>query len=282
MDGGAAPAPDHVEALVNYLPEMAERPVRFMYQPPRAATQNWQDAPHTVAILNARPLIERLSLDKQGFVLVRQRTAVRNFGDADEVRTVYYPEIEQLVRDVTGAARVVAFDHTLRFGPTAQRGASGAREPVTVVHNDYTVRSGPQRVRDLLGAGAEALLAARFAEINVWKPLRGPVREWPLAVCDAQSVAAGDLVAIDLRYRDRSGEIYAVRFNPNHRWFYFPDMDAGEALLIKCFDSSDDGRARFTPHSAFDDPTTPSDAAPRESIEIRTFVFFAPKDGAEG
>jgi hypothetical protein len=141
------------------------------------------------------------------------------------------------------------------------------------VHIDYTVKSGPQRVRDLLGEDASDLLRRRFSVVNVWRPIRGPIQDAPLAVADARSVDSDDLVATDLIYPDRTGEIYYVKFNPFHRWFYASAMRQDEVMLIKCFDSADDGRARFVPHSAFADPTTPAGALPRESIELRTLVF---------
>jgi hypothetical protein len=99
------------------------------------------------------------------------------------------------------------------------------------------------------------------------------VRDAPLAMADGTTVAPEDLVASDLIYPNRSGETYSVKYNPNHRWFYFPEMTPDEALLLKCYDSASDGRTRFGPHTAFVDPTTPSDVAPRESIEIRALVF---------
>ena len=114
----------------------------------------------------------------------------------------------------------------------------------------------------------------RFAVINVWRPISGPVQESPIAVCDARSIAQSDWVESDLKYRDRTGEVYSITFNPHHRWFYFPQMQRDEAILLKCYDSKDDGRARFTAHTAFDDPTSPPDAPARESIETRTLVFF--------
>ncbi len=151
----------------------------------------------------------------------------------------------------------------------------GVQNPVRFVHNDYTEVSGPQRVRDLVAADeARALLRNRVAVINVWKPIRGPVQEAPRAVCDAQSIRPRDLVATDLRYPDRTGEVYSLTWSPDHRWFYYSNMQAEEAMLLKCFDS-DPGRARFTAHTAFDDLTSPPDAAPRESIEVRTLAFFA-------
>jgi hypothetical protein len=201
---------------------------------------------------------------------------VRDFYNAEEVRRVYYPEVERLVKEKTGAVRVIVFDHNVRNGSKEMREKLGVREPVRFAHNDYTVKSGPQRVRELVGdAEAEELLKHRFAFINVWRPVRGPIEEFPLAVCDAQSMTLKDFVATDLKYRDRTGEVYSVAYNPAHRWFYFPQMRTNEALLLKCLDS-DEQRTRFTAHSAFEDPGSPPNAAPRESIEARTILFFAP------
>ncbi len=175
----------------------------------------------------------------QGFILTHQNSAVKNFYDDGEVRSVYYPEVERLVKEATGAARVLVFDHNVRRGTSAGPAEKGVREPVKYAHNDYTVKSGPQRVRDLLPADeAEALLKNRFAVINVWRPIRGPVEETPLAVCDARSIAPQDLVPTDLRYPDRTGEVYSLAFNPAHRWFYFPRMRADEVMLLKCYDSA--------------------------------------------
>jgi hypothetical protein len=214
--------------------------------------------------------------------LTRHETAVTNFYDANEVQAVYYPALERLVKEVTGAAKVLVFDHNVRCATMAKLGENGARMPVMSAHNDYTLRSGPQRVRDLLDADeAEVRLQQRFMEINVWRPIRGPAQATPLSVCDAQSMVPQDFVAMDLKYRDRTGEVYAIAFNPKHRWFYFPHMQKDEALLLKCYDSLDDGRARFTAHSAFEDPTTPPHAAARESIEARMLVFFAPEATAQ-
>lgn len=283
MDNNMVESLTHVEAALNYLADMAEKPATYMYKPPPGTPdRTGRYTPHLMSIRDGRAILAQLSLDKHGFVLARHETVVTNFYDAKEVQAVYYPEVERLVQEVTGAAKVVVFDHNVRCAPMAQRGENGAREPVRVAHNDYTLRSGPQRVRDLLDADeAEARLQHRFAVINVWRPIRGPVQEAPLAVCDAQSLAPQDLVATDLKYRDRTGEVQSVTFNPNHRWFYFLHMQRNEALLLKCYDSMDDGRARFTAHSAFDDPTSPPDAPARESIETRTLVFFAPEAKAK-
>jgi hypothetical protein len=180
------------------------------------------------------------------------------------------------LRGITGADRVHIFDHTVRRRvPGAQDRRDGLRQPVARVHVDHTEKSGPQRVRDLLPDEADELLRGRLQIINLWRPIRGPLRDSPLAVCDAGTVSRQDLVPSDLIYPDRTGETYAVLFSPAHRWYYVPEMERDEVLLLKCYDSRSDGRARFAPHSAFVDPTTPSDAPPRESIELRSLVFHA-------
>lgn len=283
MDNNMVESLSHVEAALNYLAAMAEKPYTYMYTPPSGTpARTGRYSQHTMPIHDGRAILPQLSLDTHGFMLTRHATVVANCYDATAVQAVYYPEVERLVKAVTGAVKVVVFDHNVRCAPMAQRGENGAREPVRVAHNDYTLRSAPQRVRDLLDADeAEARLQHRFAVINVWRPIRGPVQDTPLAVCDARSIAPPDLVGTDLKYRDRTGEVYSLSFNPTHRWYYFPHMQKNEALLIKGFDSLDDGRARFTAHSAFDDPTSPPDAAARESIEARTLVFFAPEATAK-
>ena len=265
-----------VESTLNYLADMPEKPFFYLYDPPPDVPwRNTRGDRRTVTIHDARDLAPGPSLDREGFALAVHETAVEDLFDPRAVRDVYYREMEELVRKVTGASRVVAFDHNVRSAPLAERRESGAQPPVRFPHNDYTERSAPQRVRDLLPDDAERLLPHRFSVVNVWKPIRGPVEEAPLAVCDARTIEPGDLVLTDLRYRDRVGEIYSLRFSPAHRWFYYSRMRPDEAMLLKCFDS-DPARARFTAHSAFDDPTTPPGAPARESIEVRTLAFFAP------
>ena len=265
-----------VEASITYLAHADQRPVTYATPPGGGLSRREGDyADHRVRMHDGRAIAAKLSLDRQGFLLVRHQTGVADFYDDAAVRAAYYPEVERLVARATGASRVVVFDHTRRADGGGVAGAKAERAPARIIHNDYTEKSGPQRVRDLFDAAeAKALLSRRFSQINVWRPITGPVRRSPLGLLDAQTVARRDLVTIDLVYEDRIGENYHVAHNPDHQWYYFPDMGADEAVLIKGYDSIDDGRARFTPHTAFDDPTTPADAPPRESIEVRTLAFF--------
>jgi len=266
----------HFEAPLNYLREPpSEKPALYIHQrPPENARLGPQLGPRERTIHDVRELPGDVRLEVEGVALVRHETAFSRFLEPEAVRADYYPQVEALVAAHTGAQRVVAFDHNVRSAALVDSGESLAQMPVRFAHNDYTDLSGPQRVRDLLPDQADTLLRGRVAVVNVWRPTRGPVEATPLAVCDAQTMRDGDLVEMDLIYPDRMGEIQALQFRPEHRWLYVSRMEREEVLLLKCFDSAHDGRARFTAHSAVDDPATPEDAAPRESIEVRTLAFF--------
>ena len=228
-----------------------------------------------VGVADARSLPERPTLDREGFALHEHRTRMTDFYDPTAVKRVYYAEIVELLKRATGAAEVHVFDHTLRVEDEAKRRAHGTRLPVSVVHNDYTERSGPQRVRDVLAPEtAERLLAGRFAMVNVWRSFGASAERFPLAAADGRTVLKDDYVAVDLVYTDRTGEVYYNAHSNGQRWFYFSRMQPTEAMLLKCFDSAHDGRTRYTAHTGFANPHAPADTPPRESIEVRTLLFF--------
>jgi hypothetical protein len=266
-----------VNATLHYLHRTERKPFVYMIEPPEGVPAAWGEI-HTlpdVRVHNARLLPQPASLDGQGFALHIHETAVRDFYDPQEIADIYYPEIERLLTVATGAEKVVIFDHTIRSIPKLREGVKGMREPSRYIHNDYTEVSGPDRVREHLDAEeAERRLKQRFLEINVWRPIRGPLQDSPLAVCDSSTLAPEDLIVCDLIYADKITETYSIGHNPAHRWYYYPDMQRNEALLFKGFDSDRDAKTRFTPHTAFNDPTAPADMLPRESIEIRALVFL--------
>jgi hypothetical protein len=264
-----------MEAHISYTADTGEKLVNETFGPNniRRRTSGSSEL-HKVEIANGRPLALQFSLERNGFELVQHRSSVTNFFSADELNAVYYPEVAALIKARSGAARVVVFDHTLRSGSEAEREAKLLREPVLSAHNDYTEWSGPQRVRELMGDEADALLARRFAIIQVWRAIAEPIRANPLALADARSVAVEDLLVAERRYPNRVGQTYRLKHNPKHRWFYFPELSRDEAIVFKVYDSEKDGRARFTPHTSFDDPATPPGAAPRKSIEARALAFF--------
>jgi len=257
-------------AELHYLIRTAEKPARYVMEPPPGVPEwNGIDDPHTVLIQDARGHEPAFTLDRNGFTLIKAPTAVRNFYDPDEIKSVYYPEVERLLRSTLGASRVVVFDHNVRNG-----GRTDFPQPSRRVHNDHTVNSAPRRVRDHMGAEADALLRHRFGIVNVWRPIRGPVLDSPLALCDAQSFTDDDLIASDLVYQNVRGETSSVEFKPGHRWHYFSEQQPDEVILIRVHDSADDGRAKLSFHTSFENPLAPADAPPRESIEVRTLVFF--------
>ena len=264
------------EALLNYLADSTETPESYGGVSQSVADQQRKGKyiEHRMPIYNGRAIADQLSLEREGFILVKHETRMKDFYDEDEVRSVYYNETEELVKQTAGAKRVLVFDHTLRSADSATREEKNISGPVRNAHNDYTEWSGPQRVRDLLPNQAEELLKSRFAVVQTWRPINKPVQREPLAIADARSIGTRELIPSARIYPDRRGEVYHSTFNPEHRWYYFPNMQRNEAMVFKTFDSMKDGRARWTAHCAFDDPTAPPDAPPRESIEMRTIAFF--------
>ena len=266
-------APETIEATLNYIRNNGEKIFTETAGPGGLDVRSGgAPDPHRVTIRNARH--KDFVFDRDGFRFVRHDTKMRDFFDEAEVRSTYYAEMEALVKQESGCKRVVVFDHTLRTADDELRESKKIREVVRRVHNDYTEWSAPQRVRDILPDEADDLLSRRFAIVQVWRPIRHPVETFPLAICDAASLAFDDMVISERRYPNRVGQTYAVTFNPAHRWYWLPRMRRDEALVFKVFDSMKDGRARWSAHTAFEDPTSPPHARPRESIEIRTMAFF--------
>lgn len=230
-----------------------------------------------VIIRNGRQHRLNSSLDVEGFMLVPQKTAVEDFYDDEQINSIYHDEVKSLLRQVTGARRIEIFDHTRRSASLQRQADEGIREPASIVHNDYTARSGVKRLVDYFADSpdeANKLQQRRFAIVNVWRSIAGPIHNHALVMCDAASVQPEDLIAVERRAEERTGELQVALHNPHQQWFYFPEMQMDEALLFKTFDTETDGRARFTIHSSFDDPNAPVDAPPRESIETRCLLFY--------
>ena len=268
-------APNTIEATLNYIANDGNKIFTITAGPGGSDVRSGGTPdPRRIVMHNGRPHADEFTLERDGFRFVRHDTKVADFYDEDEIRRIYYPEMEALIKAESGAKRVVVFDHTLRTADDEMREAKKIREVVRRVHNDYTEWSGPQRVRDILPDEADNLLKRRFAIIQVWRPIRHPVETFPLGIADARSLSPDNLVISERRYPGRTGQTYAITYDPAHKWFWFPRMRREEALVFKVYDSMTDGRARWTAHTAFDDPTAPPDAKPRESIEIRTLAFF--------
>jgi len=232
-----------------------------------------------VATINSmRPYVSRLSIDVNGFELVHHETFVDNLYDDDLIQSQYNQELEILLKQHTGADKVVIFDHTRRSNnEVGANNPDGRRGPAVRVHADYTVKSGPLRAKDTLGDNEfDDVIAngGRVVQVNVWRPITGPVESSPLALANAASIPEDDLIATDQRFPDRVGEIYQLAFGKEHEWYYAPGIMPNEVILIKGWDSLQDGRAQFTPHGAFEHPSETPRSKPRESIETRTYLVF--------
>ena len=266
-----------VRAALNYSIDNG-RPINYyLYEPDPDEVRNPPGTdPHEMEIKDGWPKADQFSIDREGFEIRSLETAFSDFDNDDGIKTAFYPDVVAFVKQHTGAKRVEVFDHTIRrrLSDDLSQQTEVKRPAVQLVHGDYTPKSGPQRVRDVIPDEAEALLKGRVAFYNVWKPLFETVEELPLACCDAQSYGEDDLLVMELKYRERTGEIYVMRHSDKHQWWYFPHMTPEQALLLKTYDSVTDGRARFMGHTAFEDPNTPQNALKRQSIEIRTMAFF--------
>jgi len=215
----------------------------------------------------------KYTLDSHGFQIYKHSSVEKDFVDEEAIKNEYYPEVEQLLKDATGATRIFIFDHTIRRQPKDQRTPEAQlRGPVRRVHIDQSYSASVDRVRHHLPDEADALLKRRFQIINVWRPIKTIFKD-PLAVADAHSVPETDLVGAALIYPNRRGETYTVKPNKAHRWYFKYGQTPEEVTLIKCYDSTDDGRARRVPHTAFEDPSEENNYS-RESIEVRTLVFY--------
>ena len=275
------PAPP-LRAELSYLVPDEHKPVHYAYTPPEGIP--WESGRHearTVNIADARTMRSQPSLQREGFELWNAPSALGDYHDPDHIRRVYYPELESLALLATGGQRAYVFDHLVRqrepssgaldFGRSAkgQPAAPNAR-----IHTDYTEHSGQRRLARVLPAGFPAWPVARYCIINIWRSLRGPVWDTPLALCDARTVDSSDLIEAEVRYPRRNGEIYLARYTPRHRWWYYSGLDRHEALVFKQYDSRINGVARFVPHAAFAHPQPPADALPRISIEARCLVIL--------
>jgi hypothetical protein len=260
-----------VEATIRYVVP-GEKAV---FYPTDRERSYWPAEEHRVRIENMRPHASEFSLERNGFVLLRESSAVVNFYDTSEVHRVYYAEIEALVKRLLGAAKVLVFGEIARSdGNTTGDG----RRPAYGAHVDYGEKTVRRFAEDLLGRDAAApWLERRFVLMNLWRPIRTVYRT-PLALCDASSVRASDLNDSEIRGGLNDPERpsmwgFNLQFNPQHRWYYAPWMEPDEILAFKLFDS-DRARVQWTGHTAFDDPSAPADAPARESIEIRTISFY--------
>ena len=279
-----ASQPAAIEAGIVYLVYTGEAPV--FHQSLSAAERMamaGQREKKMVTIRNGRLSPGGFSLDVEGFTLAEHQTAVTDFFDDRQLSAIYTPELERLVAKHAGASRVIVFDHTRRSSAASTREKHSARDPVAAAHVDYNDSSARQRLKDVLGDKAGEVAGKRFSIINVWRSMNTIIQEWPLAVCDARTfdetklhstVREAPVRAEPSFEYNRPSETRHAAFDARHKWFYFPQMNRNEALIFKNHDTEANGIARYSMHTAFEDPDTPAKPAPRESIESRVLAFY--------
>jgi hypothetical protein len=263
-----------VQAEIAFLAAQTSHPFVYAHEPPEGGEpETVRFASHAVRIEDVRGG-EALRLEEHGATLGQWPTRIRRFYDESHVRQRYYPESAEIIRAALGADQVIVFDHNVRRGTTlkVQADRQDVGRPVHHAHADYTPRSALNRLRHELGPRAEQGVS-RYLQVNLWRPIRAPLRDAPLALCDGASVASHALRTTELRYADRTGEIYYLTYEPCQRWYFASDMAVDEAWLFKNFDSAPPGPASVAPHSAFTD-SRHADVLPRESIEVRALAIF--------
>lgn len=231
--------------------------------------RNFGDLDAQVSLSDARGQESSFSLDKHAFSALQNHphNPEIDWNDDDNIKRNYYPEVEKiLLSNVRGAERVLLFDHTIR-----RANPEAARNPVVRAHIDQTPASAAVRVRHHLPEEADRLLQGRYRIINVWRPLNGPVESFPLAFADSSTVPDSDMIGVQHRYPERTGETAAVRYNDQHKWWYWSGVENDERILLQCYDSAAPNNR--VPHSAFVDPRSTNDSKLRESIEVRALVF---------
>ena len=260
------------------LPYAARMRVRPRYHANDSSRDVLEIERRRVDIVNARICDPTTALERDGFELRKHRSAIADFGDARAVATDYAGEVQRLLLDLSGADSVsVTPRGVLRYSErSAQCGTSDNSHPARFVHVDvsdataamFAARSNPTPARRV----------RRFCHYNVWRVCSEPPQDVPLAVCDARSVSAADLVPADAIFDspgvpEWSFEGLVVTGSAKHRWCYFPDMNRDEVIVFKTNDS-EPTRSHCVPHVAFDDPTCPPEAAPRVSIEMRGIAYW--------
>ncbi|KAF5354567.1 hypothetical protein D9758_011202 [Tetrapyrgos nigripes] len=280
MPGTTLPPAETVSATLLYFtpPADGSRPYVHINDEPGRPKKNWDAAKHVVQIENVRGREDTVSLDTAGFQFYKHPAKHTTFANDEEIKAEYYPESVELIKKLTGASKVVLFDHTIRRRrPGVTDSDESKRQPVSQVHVDQTAESARARVhRHLPPSEAPELLNHRFQIINLWRPIGHAAYDWPLTLCDFRSIDRdNDFTPMALIYPDREGGILGVKHNEGHRWKYVKGMTPEELVLIKCYDSVEDGSVSvLTPHTAFEDSTAPEGTPLRESIELRALVFY--------
>ena len=265
-----------VTATMNFYkpPEDGAKPYNYVEPQPEGTPQrNFTAFDHEISIRDLRGSESKYDLDVHAFAALQSypEHPEVNWDDDASIKENYYPEVEKILLDrIPGSPyKIILFDHTVR-----RANPNAARAPVTRCHIDQTPKSAEMRVElHLSEAEAAQVLkdGTRYRIINVWRPINGAVESFPLGFANSATVPDSDMVSVEHRYPERTGETAAVKYNPDHEWYYWSGIDDTERMLLQCFDSANPGNR--VPHSAFVDPRSGEQSKPRESIEVRALIL---------
>lgn len=266
-----------VSAQINYIDKSAPNPTTYYVEPPAGVPVcSVVDAPREVAIADARDAGRAFSIEDDGFSFVKLPTDFQAYDDQERVRAELYPRMKEITAGFLGREVAAVFDHATRRRPKPDarlRGGGVTRQPLHRVHCDFTPLSAEQQILRTLGEEGRTWLSRPFALVNYWRPITGPLRDDPLAICAPKSVSPDDLVRVRHVHAYGESEVYGVAYNPDHRWFYMSDMQPDDAIFFKVYDSTQD-RTLVAPHTAFTLASPPQPVPPRESFELRLMVFY--------
>ncbi|MGE3692254.1 MAG: CmcJ/NvfI family oxidoreductase [Novosphingobium sp.] len=269
VEAGPVSDPDEVIAELMFADPSAGQPTVYFIRPSEVDWDRVEGRFHRMpmAIRNGRKAVQQPSLDEEGFVFVRHESQVCDFYDDAEIRRVYYPELERLTRDLTGARNVFVFDHTVRGQQGGTRGSVEVELPSDMMHCDLTVQAAEETLAQVVPGAGEG----RWVQLNIWRPIAGPLTTLPLAVCDGRSIKPESYVFTPLVRPDFESEFLTLAYDPEQRWSYLPAMTRDEVIVFKNYDS-DPAKTPCSVHGAFVDPFSPINAPARESIEVRVFA----------
>ncbi|KAF2170405.1 hypothetical protein M409DRAFT_19227 [Zasmidium cellare ATCC 36951] len=299
------PQPKSTTATLNYNLDHSQGGADAIYAGTAGEKRRKHD-PRTVKINDIRGSPEKFEIDTHGFQLIERESPEKVFDDDARIKDVYYPDCAQLIREATGATKVLPMSHVVRrqswrtaFDAEKElddMARSKGPAAVMFAHVDQSYDGARQRVGDLFPD--TDLSTHRWGIINVWRPIERPVTRSALALCDARSVPDSDLLEVKIHFPDTpmagednkenqapkgsnkdpyayrkpfgAWEVRAPKVEGEHKWYYASEMRPDEALLLKIFDSKKTGVARRSPHTAF---VSPEDHGPeRQSLEVRSFV----------
>ncbi|KAF2737094.1 putative CmcJ-like methyltransferase [Polyplosphaeria fusca] len=266
------------------------KPYSLRFEPPEGFPRSniTLERHEDLQIEDARPIIDEFSLEKQGFRIINleSKMAYEDFEDDARIVEIYLSEVANALQELLGASHVQIFEHTVRKRHEEFPVATGEpyrwNQPTSMAHVDTTSTWAADMVHRLNGDKAEDLLRGRIQCVNTWKPLRGPVRDWPLALCDTRTVHPDtDLEPADLVYAEYIVENRQIYHSHRHKWYYVSDQQPNEAWVFMQSDSDPSGISGVA-HSAFPHPSSLPTDPPRESVEVRALVYYANADVVVG